>query len=889
VSNDAVAQLKAALLGRYEVEREIGAGGMATVYLARDARHDRYVALKVLKPELGAVLGVERFLAEIRVTANLQHPNLLPLFDSGEAGGLLFYVMPYVEGESLRARVSREKQLPVEEALRIAAAVAGALDYAHRHGVIHRDLKPENILLHEGQPLVADFGIALAVTNAGGNRITQTGLSLGTPQYMSPEQATGDRAIDGRTDIYSLAAVLYEMLAGEPPHSGTTAQAVIARVLTDKPRPVRTTRASVPVHVEAAIERGLEKLPADRWATGNEFAEALAGARASYAQPSRSADGTGMSRLPRVAPVVPWGVAALSIVVAAAATLRRPDTTVQRARFALVFNDSARLRADLAGATGGTVLALSPDGSQLAYAGGTTVQRIYVRALDELTSKPIAGSENAVAPQFSPDGRWLAFVSNGRLRKVPLTGGLATTIAEDVLTYSWGDGDVIVIARPAGPLAGLWRVNAAGGTAERLTTPDSTGREYVHVWPYVLPGAQAVVFAVRHGTAETDSLAVLRLKDRVVSRLGVLGSNPRFVSPGHLLVGRADGTVQAVPFDRTALRVLGPPVPVLENVSFRPGAVSGGATQIAVSPNGTLVYVPGRSAGQLVLVDRQGRYRLLRTEMEGYVDPRFSPDGKRLVMTVQSAVGASDIWVEDLGAGTLTRLTNDGRSDRPSWTHDGRRIAWRAPGQSTAYDLRWSPADGSGAPELLLKDAWTAMFAPSGKFMLVTTVRPASGSDIDLVTLDSARTRAPLMASPFVEISQRVSPDSRWVAFVSNQSGRMEVYVRAIPPGPPGLHQISTDGGFEPMWGRGGRELFFRTGAKLLSATLATSPEFVVVRRDTLFEDAFRLGTNYGNYDVSPDGKSFVMVKPLASQDPPVIVLGWLDELRDRMMMAAKK
>src|SRR5213595_156604 len=260
-------QLSTALAGRYEIEREIGAGGMATVYLARDVKHDRRVALKVLTPELGAVLGAERFLSEIRVTANLQHPNLLPLFDSGEAAGLLFYVMPFVEGESLRARLAREKQLPVSEALRVATSVASALDYAHRHGVIHRDLKPENILLHEGQPLVADFGIALAVTNAGGDRVTQTGLSLGTPQYMSPEQATGDRAVDARTDIYSLAAVLYEMLAGEPPHTGPTIQSVIAKVLTEKPRAVRTARPTVPVHVESAVERALEKLPADRWET----------------------------------------------------------------------------------------------------------------------------------------------------------------------------------------------------------------------------------------------------------------------------------------------------------------------------------------------------------------------------------------------------------------------------------------------------------------------------------------------------------------------------------------------------------------------------------------------------------------------------------------------
>ena len=272
-----VDQLNASLTGRYAAEREIGSGGMATVYLARDLRHDRKVALKVLKPELGAVLGVERFLAEIRVTANLQHPNLLPLFDSGEANGLLFYVMPFVEGESLRARLDREKQLPVDEAVHIATAVAGALAYAHAQGVIHRDLKPENILMQAGQPVIADFGIALAVSKAGGARFTQTGLSLGTPQYMSPEQAMGDRAVDGRADIYSLGAVTYEMLVGEPPHTGPSAQAIMAKLMTEEVRPLTTLRRSVPEQVDFAVRHALEKLPADRFATAQEFADVLLG------------------------------------------------------------------------------------------------------------------------------------------------------------------------------------------------------------------------------------------------------------------------------------------------------------------------------------------------------------------------------------------------------------------------------------------------------------------------------------------------------------------------------------------------------------------------------------------------------------------------------------
>src|SRR5512146_2484270 len=323
-------QLSAALAGRYTIEREIGAGGMATVYAARDLKHGRRVALKVLKPELAAVLGVERFLAEIRVTANLQHPNLLPLFDSGEAGdphdgaGIkpLFYVMPFVEGESLRALLEREKQLPLDHAVRLAVAIAEALDYAHRHGVVHRDLKPENILLHEGQPLVADFGIALAVTKAGGNRITQTGLSLGTPQYMSPEQATGDRDIDGRTDVYSLGAVLYEMLTGDPPHLGGTTQAVISKVLTERPRSIRASRPAVSAQVDAAVLRALEKIPADRFSTAHEFAAALQGRGvvlpSDVVGPAFLPETRTASRAAIVQSVLPWALAALFAVAAGA-------------------------------------------------------------------------------------------------------------------------------------------------------------------------------------------------------------------------------------------------------------------------------------------------------------------------------------------------------------------------------------------------------------------------------------------------------------------------------------------------------------------------------------------------------------------------------------------
>src|ERR1043165_526947 len=374
---DSVAQLNSSLTGRYTIDREIGAGGMATVYLARDVRHERRVALKVLNPELGAVLGVERFLSEIKVTANLQHPNLLPLFDSGEAEGLLYYVMPFVEGESLRDRLNREKQLPVEQALNLAIAVAGALDYAHRAGVIHRDLKPENILLREGQPLVADFGIALAVSNAGGARVTQTGLSLGTPQYMSPEQATGDRVIDGRTDIYALGAVLYEMLAGEPPQLGGSAQAIISKVLTETPRSVTALRPAVAPHVAAAIGHALEKLAADRFDTAGDFATALKGQSTASWTPVLAAPAT---RTSRVTVALLGGGLVLASALAAWGWLRpHPTASAGVERFAIT------LPHDVAFNNSYAPVAISNDGRTVVFRGlGPDGMRLYRRRFDEI-------------------------------------------------------------------------------------------------------------------------------------------------------------------------------------------------------------------------------------------------------------------------------------------------------------------------------------------------------------------------------------------------------------------------------------------------------------------------------------------------------------------------
>src|SRR5690242_3548941 len=463
-------QLGSSLGGRYSIERELGAGGMATVYLAEDLKHHRKVAIKALHAELSAILGPERFLKEIELTANLQHPHILPLFDSGSADGLLFYVMPYVDGETLRGRLERERQLPIASALRIATEVADALEYAHKRGVIHRDIKPENILLHDGRALVADFGIALAVEQAGGQRMTQTGLSLGTPQYMSPEQAMGERHIDARTDIYALGAVTYEMLVGEPPFTGPTAQAIVARVMTEQPKPLTVQRRSITPAVEDTVLTALEKLPADRCDSAAEFARRLTSGQAAGAAGSRQ---RAVRRQPTFV-LRAAGVAAGALMLVVAAFLMAKRRYEPRSPIA-AFGSAKKVTWER-----GLEMepALSPDGKYVAYAAGTTMSmRIYVRQVSggratRLTDDSLGVEIN---PQWSRDGSRILFLSESGVFSAPSSGGparpemravaqgpiVSAVWAPDGQTIAYSVGDSVYIRNPAGQLRPLARVAEA--------------------------------------------------------------------------------------------------------------------------------------------------------------------------------------------------------------------------------------------------------------------------------------------------------------------------------------------------------------------------------------------------------------------------------------------
>jgi serine/threonine-protein kinase len=472
-------QLKTALADRYVIEQELGAGGMATVYLAHDVKHDRKVALKVLRPELAAVIGAERFLNEIKVTANLQHPHILPLHDSGEAESFLYYVMPYVEGDTLRDKLEREKQLGIEDAIAITRGVAAALDYAHRQGVIHRDIKPENILIHDGQPLVADFGIALAVSHAGGNRLTETGLSIGTPHYMSPEQAMGDRELDARSDVYSLGAMLYEMLTGDPPYTGSTAQAIVAKVITEKATSVTAIRDTVPAHVAAAIQKALAKLPADRFPSAAQFAETLTRPGAVSAAPTAELVAEQRRAFPWRRVLWP-ATLGLAVTLAALGWLRTPPAA-EPVRLSVTLPD-------FSATPFGPSMALAPDGSLLVYrvAAEGSGTPFAVRRLSQLGATPLSGTEEGLGPFLSPDGQHIGFLADQtQIKRVSIIGGPPVTVADSAASSgSWGTDGWIYFVHATG---GIARVPEAGGSVERLTRPDTGSAEFGHNWPDALP------------------------------------------------------------------------------------------------------------------------------------------------------------------------------------------------------------------------------------------------------------------------------------------------------------------------------------------------------------------------------------------------------------------
>jgi eukaryotic-like serine/threonine-protein kinase len=847
VRMDVSRQLRDALADRYRIDHEIGAGGMATVYLAEDLKHRRRVALKVLRPELGAVLGPERFLSEINVTANLQHPHLLPLFDSGEVDGLLFYVMPYVEGESLRQRLERERQLPVDEAVRITVAIANALDYAHRHGVVHRDLKPENILLHDGQPLVADFGIALAVSNAGGARVTQTGLSLGTPQYMSPEQATGDRVIDARSDVYSLAAVLYEMLTGDPPHAASTTQGILAKVLAEKPVSIRTYRPLVAAEIDAAVLQALEKLPADRFATAEQFAAGLTGERVVRRPGARTAVEPRIRR---------WLAAAagLAAVAVGAAWWAKSPIDVAPApvlRLELPVPDSIGYQSPT-----GVAIAVSRDGRRLAFLGGGNNERrrLVVRTLDGDIPRPLQGTEQASTPVFSPDGDWVACVISNRLMKFPVAGGAGIVLTDSVnFAADWSEDGYVYYERRGA----VMRVSQDGGTPELVSVPDSVRGHHHYRYMHVLPGARHALVAIapQSGLAVDTHLGVMELRDGHVTELGMPGTTPRYGAAGRIVFARADGSLFSAPFSLRSRRITGPLVRLADRVHVSSGD---GKADLAISANDVLAYAsPNAGAERLVVMTHDGAVRPLVNERALFFAPRVSPDGRRVAVGVGSATHW-DVWVLDVATGVSTRLTTERNANVTAWTPDGKRVVYFSNVADTLIHTQsW---DGSGTAELFTTTVPMSEieFSAANRVVALRTSLSTGRRDIEIMPLDSPAVRHTFLGTRAVEMGPAFSPDGRLMAYTSDETGRQEVYVRPYP-GPGARIRITQNGGREPAWSRDGRLLFYRGETHMMAVELQRTPDLAAGAERALFQDDF-VRELTRNYDVlSPT--EFVMVE----------------------------
>jgi serine/threonine-protein kinase len=919
-------RLSTALADRYRIVRLLGEGGMASVYLADDLKHDRKVALKVLRPELAAVLGADRFVQEIKTTAQLQHPHILPLYDSGtttaaHGGGteFLYYVMPYIQGETLRQKLDREVQLGVDEAVQITTEVADALQYAHAQGVIHRDIKPENILLHNGRAIVADFGIALAVSAAAGGRMTETGLSLGTPHYMSPEQATADKHITHRSDIYSLGSVLYEMLTGEPPHTGASVQAIILKIVADEARPVRELRKAVPPHVAAAVEMAVEKLPADRFENAKAFADALHDP--GFAPSGRSAAaGWGAGR-PARRYVVP-GLAALALLAAALATIGwlRPNRATPVARYVTSLGASDGLDA----LAFRVEVALSPDGSSLVFRDPLTGPgRLYVKRRDELAPRALAGTEGGSGPFFSPDGAWIGFVAQGQLRRIPSGGGASLKLADSINPlYNQGawldDGSIVYYDATTHT---LWRLPSGAAAPRVIVTSAMVGGRYPWL-PTPLPSARGFLFTahltncIGPVSCRPSRVYVYDARKDTVRALFDDAIGAWYVATGHVLYLTSAGTLMAVPWNESALSAAGSPVPILDGIQA-PGFVVSNANALYLLgrpefapgpvPNSSVVWVDRN--GNVEPVDSTWRVNTGGTYAPGGAPERdwgiaLSPDGRRIALTLLTELG-TDIWIKQLPAGPVSRLTLDpGQDVAPAWTADGRALTFlsdrpippdttRRPGRFAVWQQL---ADGTGEPRLLWgrSGATDGFVSPDGRWIVLgTTGSPtrASAGDIVAARVGEDTVARPFVASTFNEEGAALSPDSRWLAYVSNEQGEHEVFVRPFPNVNDGKWQISLGGGSAPVWSHDGRELFYVSGSKMQAVAIHPGPPFSADPPRALFEipERVRAGSlARGTFAVTPDGRRFLMVRDnswreMAGTPTLVVVENFFEELRAKL------
>jgi eukaryotic-like serine/threonine-protein kinase len=904
-------------LGPYEIAAQLGAGGMGEVYRARDTRLERTVAIKILPAHLSNdPEAKERFDREARAISSLSHPNICHLYDVGVQDGTSYLVMEYLEGETLAERL-RKGPLPVEQFVKAGIEICEGLEKAHRSGVVHRDLKPGNIMLTKSGTKLMDFGLAKAIptaastsgltasfnTPATNQPVTARGTVVGTFQYMAPDQLLG-READARSDVFSLGAVLYEMFTAQRAFEGKSPLSVASAILEREPPPISSIKPMAPPALDHVIGRCLAKDPEERWQTARDVGLELKW----ISETAWESEGTvPVAARRRFRHWLGWGVAGMlalaAIGLAIGFVLRTPKPPQP-------MQLSADIGADAKIDIGhGPAVVLSPDDARLAFvaSGPEQTRRIYVRPLDGLQATALSGTENAETPFFSPDGRWLGFFADRKLKKISIEGGAAVTLCDVAYARggSWGEDGTIAFV--PGARSALSEVSSAGGAPRALTILDQRTAEVGELWPQWLPGSKAVLFTSGGHGANYEEADVIAYTVSSGQRKTVLhgGYYARYVRSGHLLYMH-EGSLFSAPIDLSRLEVTGTPVPILDNISANPGD---GSAQFSLSESGNMAYVAGHSRRQLASIewmDRQGKFTPLRETPCDYYAPALSPDGKRLALAINDGKRI-DIWVYELTHDTMTRLTFAGHNLSPIWTPDGQRITYRLLEKGGATDLYWTRADGTGNT-LRLTQTKTRKFLgswhPDGKLLAfdelagdenVDATRSSLGnSSIFILPMDGNEKLGwkpgepkPLPGSTSTEDEASFSPDGRWLAYRSNESGELEIYVRPYP-GPGGKWQISTGGGSFPKWSPSGKELLYRTqDNRIMVVTYNASGDSFRANKPELWSPgqfSERLGAV--NFDVSPDGKRVVVLRAPVSETSPItkvnFIFNFFDELRSK-------
>jgi Tol biopolymer transport system component len=873
-------------LGPYEITAPIGAGGMGEVYRARDTRLNREVAIKVLPAHVAGREDLQqRFEREARAVSSLHHPHICSLYDIGLQDGAPYLVMELLEGEPLDKRIERGP-LPLDEALRIAIQITDALDHAHRKGVVHRDLKPANVMLTASGAKLLDFGLAKAIerqstTEALSSLPTQTkaltaeGAIIGTLAYMAPEQLEG-KEVDARTDIFAVGALLYEMLTAKQAFSGGTQASLIASIMSSDPAPVAAAQPMATPALERAIRRCLAKSPDQRWQSVRDLMSELQwiAEGGSQAAPSAAAI-VGPRSQGRAAWIAVGATAALIIALVAVAILhlreRAPVQNVIRFEFA---------RPDKAVMRWLDIPTPSPDGQRIVFSAVGTGQKsqLWIRSLDSPALQPVAGTEDAALPFWSPDGRQIGFIADGKLKRIDATGGPPHVICElkNFGAASWNQDGVILF----GSGGTLVRVSAQGG--EPKPVEGGSKRDLAQYWPQFLPDGKHFLYNVESDPRDDGGVYAGSLDGGARKKL--LGRDSKGVYAGfdYLLFNRGD-TLYAQPFDPKRIELKGDPVPLAEHLlTF--GTTAG--ANFFTSSNGVLAYRTGTHGAdfELAWFDRSGKRLSGIGSPAQFSNPALSPDERWLAVgKMDLKILTRDLWLYDLARGASTRLTFDPGDDlNPAWSPDGKQIAFTAK-RKGERDIYLIDANGTREPELLLqtpKRKNVEQWSPDGKYLVFNLEASDTNSDLYLLPLSGERKAIPFLTSPFTEDMGQISPNGRWIAYRSNESGTSEVYVQSFTPEDPAPRRkwrISTDGGMEPQWRRDGKELFYLRGGTLMAVDIKSDGrEFEAGLPNPLF-DKMLPGNARNRYVVSRDGQRFLVITPPEDQTNSDIhvVVGW--------------